>query len=323
MGKNDIQIPFGAQDSELKGWEYTIPEGMEAIIKDGKVIVREKSGSEDERIYNLICSSIKNEVPIACSRNKKLALAYLEKQKEQNSSALQDAFEHSIKDYSLEEKSKAVDYADSILPTSVTCGESEEEYKLHKIIEAAFIAGQKEQKPKSSDSIPSDCTSEAKREDIWHKVTDSLPDSAREVLCKDAIGNFFIGRYYKSSQNWEVMMYDDCDKSNEDNPPVVSWCDIPSERQKDSKVVKFDHDREQKPVEWSDKDKAMLKVAIAVLRRYGHDDVADWLKSLRPQPHWKPSKEQMEALERASTNEYLSARQYDILVSLYEQLTTL
>ena len=46
---NVIDIPFGAHGSELKGWEYTIPEGMEAIIKDGKVIVKEKA-SEDERI---------------------------------------------------------------------------------------------------------------------------------------------------------------------------------------------------------------------------------------------------------------------------------
>lgn len=39
--------------------------------------------------------------------------------------------------------------------------------------------------------------------------------------------------------------------------------------------------------------------------------------------NWKPSEEQMEALERASTNKYLSAKQFDILVSLYEQLKKL
>ena len=50
MDRNEaIEIPFGAKDSELKGWEYTIPEGMEAVIKDGKIIVREKE-SEDEKI---------------------------------------------------------------------------------------------------------------------------------------------------------------------------------------------------------------------------------------------------------------------------------
>ena len=42
-------LPFGAYDSENIGLEYTIPEGMEAIIEDGKVIVRKKE-SEDERI---------------------------------------------------------------------------------------------------------------------------------------------------------------------------------------------------------------------------------------------------------------------------------
>ena len=38
---------------------------------------------------------------------------------------------------------------------------------------------------------------------------------------------------------------------------------------------------------------------------------------------WKPSEEQMKALKRASMNEYLSAKQFDILVSLYEQLKKL
>lgn len=87
--------------------------------------------------------------------------------------------------------------------------------------------------------------------------------------------------------------------------------------------------KEQKPAEWSDEDKAFLKVAIAICNRYSHKDIADWLKSLRPQPHtvsikdatkfgnleyergvkdgiqsekshqWKPSEEQMEALKCA------------------------
>ena len=48
-----IEIPFGAKDSELKGWEYTIPENMEAEIKGGKIIVREKE-NEDEKIRKQI-----------------------------------------------------------------------------------------------------------------------------------------------------------------------------------------------------------------------------------------------------------------------------
>ena len=55
--------------------------------------------------------------------------------------------------------------------------------------------------------------------------------------------------------------------------------------------------RPQPKREWSEEDKTMLKVAIAVLRRYSHDDVANFLKSLRPS--WKPTEEQMEALKCA------------------------
>ena len=40
--RNFIEIPFGAKDSKTLGWEYTIPDDMEATIKDGKIIVRKK-----------------------------------------------------------------------------------------------------------------------------------------------------------------------------------------------------------------------------------------------------------------------------------------
>ena len=43
----EIEIPFGAKDSELCGWEYTVPEGMEATIVDNKIVVKNKK-SEDE-----------------------------------------------------------------------------------------------------------------------------------------------------------------------------------------------------------------------------------------------------------------------------------
>ena len=70
-------------------------------------------------------------------------LSKVKEQKPAGGNALQKAFISSKIDYTLEEKCDASDYADAILPTSVAYGENEEEYKLHKIIEAAFIAGQK------------------------------------------------------------------------------------------------------------------------------------------------------------------------------------
>ena len=85
--------------------------------------------------------------------------------------------------------------------------------------------------------------------------------------------------------------------------------------------------------EWSEEDEKILNIAIewaetmsgqcSFVNMSSTDfrKIIAWLKSLRPS--WKPSEEQMEVLERASTNEYLSAKQFDILVSLYEQLKKL
>ena len=58
MEKKDIEIPFGAFDSELGGFEYTIPEGYKAEIKDGKVVVR-KTESEDEKIRKELIAFLK------------------------------------------------------------------------------------------------------------------------------------------------------------------------------------------------------------------------------------------------------------------------
>ncbi len=115
-----------------------------------------------------------------------------------------------------------------------------------------------------------------------------------------------------------------------------------------------------KPAEWSEEDEAMRDNILRLLSCFvgtvecdsdpslsssypAYQREMDWLKSLHPQYHgdvtmteaykmgleagkassWKPSEEQMKALQRASTNEYLSAKQFDILVSLYEQLKKL
>lgn len=51
----EIEIPFGAKDSELQEWSYNIPEGYTAEIKDGKVTVRlAKNEDNDERIRKII-----------------------------------------------------------------------------------------------------------------------------------------------------------------------------------------------------------------------------------------------------------------------------
>lgn len=54
----EIEIPFGAFDSELQGFEYTIPDGYTAEIVDGKVIVK-KEESEDERMRRKFIKALK------------------------------------------------------------------------------------------------------------------------------------------------------------------------------------------------------------------------------------------------------------------------
>ena len=62
---------------------------------------------------------------------------------------------------------------------------------------------------------------------------------------------------------------------------------------------------EQKPADWSEEDETRLTNIIIMLKEgashhFIKDDITkavDWLKSLRPQNHWKPTEEQVEAFE--------------------------
>lgn len=84
MNDQTIEIPFGAKDSELTHWECTIPEGMEAEIKDDKVIIKKKD-SDDERIRKDIVDFIKSHTDeFEKSTDCWDMLAWLEKQKEGN-----------------------------------------------------------------------------------------------------------------------------------------------------------------------------------------------------------------------------------------------
>lgn len=83
-------------------------------------------------------------------------------------------------------------------------------------------------------------------------------------------------------------------------------------------------------IEWSEEDEKKLSAVIFSLSRYGGEEhlktkgyrytqIADWLKSLRPQHHWKPSEEQMKhlvaAIEESNNN--------PVLESLYHALQKL
>ena len=77
-----IEIPFGAKDSELGRFEYTIPEGFEAKIENGKVIVR-KMESEDEKIRESLIDYFRwNAKQLIDEFSNKEVITWLEKQGE-------------------------------------------------------------------------------------------------------------------------------------------------------------------------------------------------------------------------------------------------
>ena len=92
--------------------------------------------------------------------------------------------------------------------------------------------------------------------------------------------------------------------------------------------------KEQQPAEWSEEDEAKKENLISIVKRALHGneyrllndngatELITWLKSLRPQPHWKPTFEQMQALNEAK-NEFEGSSDWDSLDSLYDDLQKL
>jgi hypothetical protein len=77
--------------------------------------------------------------------------------------------------------------------------------------------------------------------------------------------------------------------------------------------------------DWSEKDENVLEDIEEAIINYWHGDtqdiILDWLKSLRPQNHWKPSKEQMKAIEHICDRNYNV--DLDILDSIYRDFKKL
>ena len=96
----------------------------------------------------------------------------------------------------------------------------------------------------------------------------------------------------------------------------------------------LEHLNEPKPADWSEEDEKMLNGIIGRgcsqipytepgLRGEQIDWLKNKLKSLRPQPHWKPSEEQMAALKWQVEHPELVKWRKEDLESLYEQLKKL
>ena len=253
--KDRIEIPFGANDSELYGFEYTIPQGYEAEIKDGKVIIR-KVESEDEKIRKDIIHHIefdKSHNIIPCKRAESW-IAYLEKQGDKDK-LIKELGEYKVK------------YTQEVLSQQL-----EKQGKQH---------------PQTKVIIPK------------FRVGDVIKTSNEEPLTITKIDD---KGYW--SMDLFICNFDD----------AVVWDIV-----------------EQKPA-WSEEDKTIIESLIALcddkIKTTGFTDVKEhaekcrhWLKSLRPQPHWKPSDEQIAWCNIAKDCVGDTGREY--LKSLYEDLKKL
>lgn len=265
---------FRAKDSELKGWEYTIPEGMEATIKDGKVIVREKE-SEDERIRKAMMrgfnSMLANQaIGTFAGEPIKNILSYLEKQKEPNYTKRNALFDKCVENCNPEVMKRVSDEIDAEL--------------------------QKEQKPAEwSDNFEENIRNLLDDKLTWHSEDGSMSSTILidDKTLKDIVRGiwFYVGK--------EALKY-------------------PS--------------KELNVTEWSEEDEEMrdkitnhLCSFIYPNSLYGEDakECIIWLKSLRPQPHWKPSKQEMDAFETALKGEFQNGYPASTLCELFEELKKL
>jgi len=82
---------------------------------------------------------------------------------------------------------------------------------------------------------------------------------------------------------------------------------------------------EQKPEEWSEEDKTIIDCAVEVVEKAGLPSLAASLKSLHPQPHWKPRCGQMSMLLAVinEPNNASSESCHLALAELYDELKKL
>lgn len=120
-----------------------------------------------------------------------------------------------------------------------------------------------------------------------------------------------------------VNLYNDGKTREELREWIKGWCPriIGLVRKEIEKSNPYNEKQRQ---EWSEEDREMLDNCLGLIQEIDStQEEQNWLKSLKPEYHWKPSEEQMNALDKAKNN---PANYYDIrlgLQSLYNDLKKL
>lgn len=114
---------------------------------------------------------------------------------------------------------------------------------------------------------------------------------------------------------------------------IIDFLELPhpqfvGKRDHEKWIAWLEKQSEKKPAVWSEEDeemfcslKKLLNEASCYSCTEGSDKILNWLESLNPKKHWKPSEEQMQALFEAKLAS-INNREY-FLGLLYEDLKKL
>lgn len=176
---------------------------------------------------------------------------------------------------------------------------------MSKIDKDALVAELKEQiEARKFDGHPVS-TRSAKKIEIYEQILDiinSLPDepASEDERVRKALIEFLRESYSRGNAPEEC----------------AKW------------LVWLEQQKEQKPVEWSEEDvRHLYNIIFAVKNTYNNNKdykvkLISWLKSLRPS--WKPSEEQMVALDEYIYAKYPDTEKYDkAVLSLRDDLMKL
>ena len=336
--KKTIEIPFGANDSELYKFEYTIPEGYEARIEDGKVIVTKKE-SEDERIRKGLIRHLEElrdwkvgtMSPIKVKEHYDVWIAYLERQKEQNPFTPKYRVGEVMRT-----KQEASEGITDGLPVIVSIDDNyyyctNEKIPISKQEEYEFPPMNMRQK--SAEWSDED---ERKRNGIIKGLEDRMGFGwASDPFSREEYISWLKSLRPQPKQEWS-----EGDKGLLERAiSIIGWAGSCTDKYKiinpdgAAELQKFLKSlRPQSEQEWSEEERRLLlnaqnavyQVASAGIGGYtkkDYEEISSFFHTLRPQLRWKPSEEQMKAILDAMIPATGNTLVY--LNSLYEQLKTL
>ena len=287
-------------------------------------IFPELKESKDERIRKAILELVRQSSDILENKNQIQMIAWLEKQAEQKP------------DDKVEPKFKVGDWLCENEPNNYA--------RFMQILEIVNVQGKERYGISRDIHNDKDIVEFDFVEKYYHKF-DIQDANVGDVLVHNCCTFIFMGvkngivqaieKYLSDGTN--PVCFGEPDKYNDYHPATQKQRDALMKAIADDGYA-FDFEKKklkkiEQPHAWSEEDDQYLLVCKNALAKYQVSDkwdatiisrwLEDKLKSIRPQKQWKPSEEQMKALEWQIRNTYTGSWQYKATKDLFEQLKRL